>query len=101
MSTICRLGRPVSSRRLLWSPIQTPDEVVEDPPVRAAGIIVPFEHPELGPIEVVANPVTLSKTPATVRTTAPEFGEHTEELLLECGYGWEDIARLKDEGVIA
>ncbi len=94
--------RPLlNEARLLWAPIQTPAEVIEDPQVMASGIIVPFEHPELGPIDVVANPVTLSKTPATIRTTAPEFSEHTEEILLACGYSWEDIARLKEDGVIA
>ena len=86
---------------LLWSPIQTPAEVVNDPQVRANGVIVPFEHPELGCIEVVANPVKLSETPATIRTAAPEFSQHTEEILLECGYDWEDMAQLKEDGVIA
>jgi crotonobetainyl-CoA:carnitine CoA-transferase CaiB-like acyl-CoA transferase len=37
---------------------------------------------------------------ARPRTKAPEIGEHTEEVLLELGYEWGDIARLKDEGVI-
>lgn len=32
---------------------------------------------------------------------APEFGQHTEEILLEYGYTWEDIARFKQEGIIA
>jgi len=94
--------RPIlTTAELLWSPIQTPEEVVDDPQVRANDVIVPFEHPELGSIEVVTNPVKLSKTPATIRTAAPEFSQHTEEILLEYGYGWEDIAALKEEGVIA
>ncbi len=90
----------LTTAELLWSPIQTPEEVIDDPQVRANEIIVPFEHPELGRIEVVSNPVKLSKTPATIRTAAPEFSQHTEEILLECGYSWEDIAQLKEEGVI-
>ena len=91
----------LTAAELLWSPIQTPEEVIDDPQVRANDVIVPFEHPELGHIEVVSNPVKLSKTPATIRTAAPEFSQHTEEILLECGYSWEDIAKLKEEGVIA
>jgi crotonobetainyl-CoA:carnitine CoA-transferase CaiB-like acyl-CoA transferase len=43
----------------------------------------------------------MSNTPANVRLPAPEFGQHTEEVLLEYGYSWEDIARLKEEGAIA
>jgi crotonobetainyl-CoA:carnitine CoA-transferase CaiB-like acyl-CoA transferase len=36
-----------------------------------------------------------------VRSAAPEFGQHTEEVLLEvAGYTWEEIARLKDQGAI-
>ncbi|MBW2622082.1 MAG: CoA transferase [Deltaproteobacteria bacterium] len=86
---------------MLWSPIQNPREVINDPQVRANGIIKPFEHPAFGRIEVVANPITLSRTPATIRTPAPEFSEHTEEVLLDLGYSWDDINEFKDEGVIA
>jgi len=86
---------------LIWSPIQRPDEAVRDPQARANGIFVPFQHPGLGRMRVVANPVRLSRTPASVRTPAPEFNQHTEEILLELGYDWESIARLKREKVIA
>ena len=91
----------LTEAELLWAPVQTPDEVVNDPQVIANDIIVPFEHPEFGQIEVVANPIKLSKTPATIRTPAPEFSQHTEEILRGLGYSWEDIAQLKEEGVIA
>ena len=57
-------------------------------------------HPIYGRIEGVANPVNLSKTPASIRMPAPELGEHTEEILKEYGYTREDIARLKEQGVI-
>jgi crotonobetainyl-CoA:carnitine CoA-transferase CaiB-like acyl-CoA transferase len=86
---------------MLWSPIQSPKEVIEDPQVIENEIIVPFEHPEFGPIKVVANPVKLSQTPATLRRSAPEFGEHTEEVLLALGYSWEDISQFQESGIIA
>jgi len=35
-----------------------------------------------------------------VRTLAPELGQHTEEILLSLGYTWDDMAGLKNEGVI-
>jgi crotonobetainyl-CoA:carnitine CoA-transferase CaiB-like acyl-CoA transferase len=53
------------------------------------------------PMEVMAPPVKLSKTPASVRTAAPEFNQHTEEVLLEAGYTWEEIERFSKEGIIA
>lgn len=91
---------PLTEARLLWGPIQSPQEVVNDPQARANDFFVPYDHPTFGQIEVVANPIKLSKTPATVRTPAPELGQHTEEILLELGYNWDDISQLKEQRVI-
>lgn len=82
-------------------PIQNLLEVVNDPQARANDYYVTLDHPNYGPMEVVAPPVKFSRTPATVRTAAPEFGQHTEEVPLELGYTWEDIQRFSEEKVIA
>jgi crotonobetainyl-CoA:carnitine CoA-transferase CaiB-like acyl-CoA transferase len=84
-----------------WSPLQTLPEVTADPQARANGFFTSFHHPVHGPVEVVANPVRLNKDPHTVRMPAPEFGQHTEEVLLELGYTWEDMGRFKELGLIA
>jgi crotonobetainyl-CoA:carnitine CoA-transferase CaiB-like acyl-CoA transferase len=84
-----------------WSPVQTYPEVIADPQARANGFFVPIDHPTYGRMEVIANPINLSKTPATIRKPAPELGQHTEEVLLEHGYTWEDITRFKGQGIIA
>ena len=86
---------------MLWASVQTPKEVIDDPQVIANDIVVPFEHEEFGPIRVIANPVKLSQAPSAIHRRAPEFSEHTEEILLELGYSWEEIAQLQEEGVIA
>jgi len=75
-------------------------EVINDPQARANDFFVAYDHPVYGRIEALANPVMLSETPASVRMPAPECGQHTEEVLLEYGYTWEDIAQLKDRGII-
>jgi crotonobetainyl-CoA:carnitine CoA-transferase CaiB-like acyl-CoA transferase len=41
-----------------------------------------------------------SATPVGIRQLAPEFGQHTEEVLLDAGYSWEEIESLRTEGVI-
>lgn len=94
--------RPILNReQIAWGPEQTFSEVVNDPQARANDFFIPFDHPAHGEMQVAANPLNLSETPATVRLPAPEFSQHTEEILLEAGYTWEDIAQLKEEGIIA
>ena len=63
--------------------------------------VVPFEHPTFGTIQMIGMPFHLSATPGTVRSAAPEFGQHTEEILTgELGYSWEDVGKLKEKEVI-
>ncbi len=85
---------------LPFAPMQDTVAVTRDPQAEANGFFVPIDHPTYGPIRIIASPVGLSETPATYRRVAPEFGQHTEEVLLEAGYSWEDIARLKEGGAI-
>ena len=52
-------------------------------------------------VELRGNPVTLSKTPASVETLGPELGQDTEILLMEIlGLEWERIEELKAAGAI-
>jgi len=83
------------------APIQNLLEVINDPHARANNYFVPLDHPNYGPMEVIAPPVRFSETPASVRTAAPEFSQHTEEVLLELGFTWEDIQRFSQEKIIA
>jgi crotonobetainyl-CoA:carnitine CoA-transferase CaiB-like acyl-CoA transferase len=69
--------------------------------MRANGYITTVTHPTFGPTDVVGVPVRLSDTPGTLRHPAPEFGQHTEEILTGLlGYSWEDVGRLRDAEVI-
>lgn len=85
---------------LVWALLQNYLEVTQDPQARINNFFASFDHPSHGPVEMVACPVKLSDTPAQIRRPAPEMGQHTEEVLLENGYSWEDIASLKDGSII-
>ncbi|MGD9117037.1 MAG: CoA transferase [Dehalococcoidia bacterium] len=86
--------------KLIHTPIQTPSEVVNDAQAIANDYVTSFDHPVLGKTKMVGFPWDFSGTPASVRREAPELGQHTEEILLELGYDWEAITRLKDNGAI-
>ena len=61
--------------------INTIDQVVEHPQVKARGMIVESEHPVAGKVKLVGIPVKLSETPGSVREPAPLLGQHTDEVL--------------------
>jgi crotonobetainyl-CoA:carnitine CoA-transferase CaiB-like acyl-CoA transferase len=83
-----------------WAPVRHAHEVVDDPQARAAGgfVTVPLDG-DRG-IDMVATPVDFLGTPWSPRGTAPEFAQHTEEVLLELGHSWDRITELKDLGAI-
>ena len=92
---------PLAQSGIPFAPYQSFLEAVSDPQARANDFFVPVDHPSYGRIEVISSPVNLSETPASIRLPAPEFGQHTEEVLLELGYTWEDIDQFKQQGTIA
>lgn len=73
------------------APVRDHAEVIADPNVWANGYLVKVDG-----VDAVAAPVAFSDTPASTSATAPELGQHTEEVLLDLGYTWDDIARLQD-----
>jgi crotonobetainyl-CoA:carnitine CoA-transferase CaiB-like acyl-CoA transferase len=87
--------------QLIYSPAQDPTDVAKDEQAWVNDFFAEVEHATLGKIKLVANPIKLSKMPSSIRTTAPQSGQHTEEVLLENGYNWDDIARFKEQGLIA
>jgi crotonobetainyl-CoA:carnitine CoA-transferase CaiB-like acyl-CoA transferase len=87
--------------RIMFSPVNDGMEVSTDPQIVDNNYVVEYEQPSLGKIKSVGCPINFHATPAGVQGPAPEFGQHTEEVLLEFGgYSWDDIAKLKEEKVI-
>jgi crotonobetainyl-CoA:carnitine CoA-transferase CaiB-like acyl-CoA transferase len=83
-----------------YSPVHDYDDVLADPQVLENDYVVDFDHPAAGPVQVMGYPVRFSDTPASIIREAPEFGQHTEEVLQELGYSWEQIASLREQRVV-
>ncbi|MEW6142862.1 MAG: CoA transferase [Chloroflexota bacterium] len=80
--------------------IQSISDLVNDPQMWANDYLTKFDHPVFGQITMPGIPIRLGKTPGAIKREAPELGQHTEEVLLELGYSWDEITRLKDGEVI-
>ena len=84
------------------APIYNVEQIVNDPHIAGAReMFVDMLNPEGHPMKVVACPIKFSETNATVRTTAPNLGEHTALVLQQlAGLNTEQIATLKNSGAL-
>jgi crotonobetainyl-CoA:carnitine CoA-transferase CaiB-like acyl-CoA transferase len=82
------------------TPVNTVDQVMNDPQTAARGMVERVVHPRLGEIPVIGTPVKFSRLQPGVRAPAPLQGQHTDEVLAEHGYPPEAIAALREKKVI-
>ncbi|WP_329263840.1 CoA transferase [Streptomyces sp. NBC_01478] len=80
-----------------WSAVQNAWEVGQDPSLRANGLIAPVVDADGVDRELVASPVQFDETPADI-TRAPQFAEHTDEVLRSLGLSDEELIALKIDG---
>ncbi len=74
--------------------------MAQHPQYWANDYLVEIDTPHLGRMRVPGPPIHMSATPPCVQGAGPILGMHTEEILLEAGYTWEDIERFKESGAI-
>jgi crotonobetainyl-CoA:carnitine CoA-transferase CaiB-like acyl-CoA transferase len=79
-------------------PLNSLDDLLDDPHHAATGFFKVMEHPSEGSIREMDIPTTWSKSQPEIRMHAPRLGEHSAEVLREAGYSDNEIAALRAAG---
>jgi len=87
-------------KNIIFGRIQTPSEVLKDPQARENGFFSEIDYGNQAKMETVNFPVNFHQNPASIKGPAPELGQHTEEVLLDLGYDWDQLSTLRENGVI-
>ncbi len=80
--------------------INTIDQVFANPQVEHLGIAQPVDSTERGPTHLVGQPIIMSRTPSKIASPPPTCGQHTDEVLADLGYEAQEIAALRESGVV-
>lgn len=75
-------------------------DMFDHPQVLAEDMVTNLEHPSVGRYKGLTKAIKFSKTPGPSPFAAPTLGEHSDDVLAECGYSHNEIAQLRQQGVI-
>jgi formyl-CoA transferase len=90
----------LNAQGVACGPIYAIDEMFADPQVQHLGIVTQMQTRDRGALNVMRQPVSLSRTPSTVVVPTPERGEHTEAVLREFGFSDAEIDALRKADAI-
>jgi crotonobetainyl-CoA:carnitine CoA-transferase CaiB-like acyl-CoA transferase len=96
--TLAEWKEALATMKGVWAPVQTAGELVDDPMVQANGYLTQV-NVDGTDFDLVSSPVQMDETQVPL-VPAPEHGQHTEEILLEMGIDWDEIAKGKESGAI-
>ena len=82
------------------APVQTVAEFMADPAVRHHDMVREYDHPDVGRLTMMGQPLVFADTPARDPGPPPALGQHTDAVLEELGYTDVGIAELKRRGVV-
>ena len=83
-----------------YAPVNEYDDLLKDEQVIHNKNILTMNHPVAGEVKVLGHANKYNGKGIEIRKMPPGLGEHTSELLLECGYNMEEIKTLADAGKI-
>jgi crotonobetainyl-CoA:carnitine CoA-transferase CaiB-like acyl-CoA transferase len=81
-------------------PVYGYEQILKDPHIKARQMVVDIEHPKIGPMKTLGLPIKSTGELTAIRRAAPWLGQHSEEVLLEMGYGTAEVKALFADGVV-
>lgn len=82
-------------------PVNDMLQALSDPQTIAREMVIDVEHCSLGKVKTMGLPIKFSATPGGVRSGAPLYGQHGDEVLGAYGFDAAEIAALREEGAVA
>ena len=76
------------------------EDMFDHPQVLAEGLVTTLDHPVAGQYRTMTKPIKFSDTPGPAPAASPTFGQHSDEVLAGYGYSQEEIAALRERGVV-
>ena len=82
-------------------PINSITEMQNDPHTLDRKMVIEVDNKKAGKSKAIGMPIKFSDTNANTEIGAPNFGQHTDEILIQFGYSAEQIKDYKDKGIVA
>ena len=92
--------RTAQEAHVLSGPLNTMEDVYNEPFLNEHGAFAEIEHPEAGLLKYPGRPFIMNESPWSVRRPAPLLGQHNVEVLTGLGYSQDDIVALRQQNVI-
>ncbi|UCG24423.1 MAG: CoA transferase [Chloroflexota bacterium] len=86
--------------RIPCGPVNSLADILSDEQFLARDGLTAMDHPAVGELQMLANPIHFSETPPTYDRHPPLLGQHTEEILAEVGYSPAEVSSFYDDGVV-
>lgn len=97
--TTAELMASFEAADLIAAPVMRYEELRNDAQARDNGYIATIDHPLLGQVDIVGSPFRIDGRPVTPVGPEPQLGADTEQVLVDAGFSWDEIADLRERGL--